>query len=69
MTLTFTPEQKQNWYRQNFGGEKLRTVLPYYEIYFLQGGRNLRKYFRAKISPLQVVSVNQLNSSKINNCL
>ena len=36
MTLTVSQGQKQNWYRQNFGGGKLKTIIAYYEIYFLQ---------------------------------
>ena len=56
-------------YKQNFGGEKLKAILAYYKIYFLQWGRNLQKYLSAKSFPLQLVPISQLNSSQMNNCL
>ena len=69
MIVTVSQGQKQNWYRRNFGGEKLKTILAYYKICFLQWGWHLQKYLRAKIFSLQVVPISQLNSSQMNNCL
>ena len=36
MIFTVSQGQKQNMYKQNFGGEKLKAILAYYKIYFLQ---------------------------------
>ena len=69
MILTVSQGQKQNWYRQKLWGENLKTIYADYKISFLQWDRNLHKYLRAKIFPLQVVPISQLNSSQVNNCL